>query len=187
MSAPALFANPLRSWSHADLRSGRPKRECLEPDPGFQCVSQDPAHKSVDISFKQFDSQLSRDSIRVIPMRKRTPPAPDHNQLYRERLRAAGCEEVLFKLPVEVVTLLDQLKQRQGLRNRSQALLQLIEPRRAAIQYMNKNAKARLGGRALHSARPRESASGKHTLPRNQALSQARRHSFSQPTGLCRF
>lgn len=55
-------------------------------------------------------------------------------RVYRERLRAAGGEEVLFKLPSEVVTLLDELKERQGLRNRSQALLQLIERGKEAIQ-----------------------------------------------------
>jgi hypothetical protein len=68
-------------------------------------------------------------------MPKRTAPAPTHNQLYRERLRANGCEEVLFKLPTEVVVLLDQLKERQGLRNRSQALLQLIEQKGAVTQH----------------------------------------------------
>jgi hypothetical protein len=50
-----------------------------------------------------------------------------HSRVYRERLRAAGGEEVLFQLPRETIALLDDLKQRQGLRNRSQALLQLIE------------------------------------------------------------
>ena len=44
-----------------------------------------------------------------------------HNRLYRERLRAAGGEEVLFQLPRETIALLDDLKQRQGLRSRSQA------------------------------------------------------------------
>lgn len=58
----------------------------------------------------------------------------ERNRVYRERLRAAGGEEVLFKLPSEVVVLLDALKERQGLRNRSQALLQLIEQGRAATE-----------------------------------------------------
>ena len=58
----------------------------------------------------------------------------ERNRVYRQRLRAAGGEEVLFKLPSEVVVLLDALKARQGLRNRSQALLQLIEQGRAATQ-----------------------------------------------------
>ena len=48
-------------------------------------------------------------------------------RLYRQRRRDAGVEEVLFQLPRETVAMLDELKQRQGLRNRSQALLQLIE------------------------------------------------------------
>ena len=59
-----------------------------------------------------------------------------HNRLYRERLRAAGGEEVLFQLPRETIALLDDLKQRQGLRNRSQALLRLIEQGRATAQHV---------------------------------------------------
>ena len=50
-----------------------------------------------------------------------------YTRQYRERLRAAGDEEVLFQLPRETIALLDELKERQGLRNRSLALLQLIE------------------------------------------------------------
>jgi hypothetical protein len=55
-------------------------------------------------------------------------------RVYRQRLRAAGGEEVLVQLPRETVAMLDELKDRQGLRNRSQALLQLIEQGRAAAQ-----------------------------------------------------
>ena len=60
----------------------------------------------------------------------------EHNRVYRQRLRAAGGEEVLVQLPRETVALIDDLKQRQGLRSRSQALLQLIEQGRAAAQQM---------------------------------------------------
>jgi hypothetical protein len=66
-------------------------------------------------------------------MPKETAQA-EANRLYRARLRAAGGEEVLFQLPRETVRLIDDLKQRQGLRSRSQALLQLIEHGRAAAQ-----------------------------------------------------
>lgn len=55
-------------------------------------------------------------------------------RIYRERLRASGGEEVLFKLPQQTVAMLDDLKERYGLRNRSQALMQLIEQGRAATQ-----------------------------------------------------
>lgn len=48
-------------------------------------------------------------------------------RLYRQRLRAAGGEEVLFKLPRETIAFLDEIKERHGLRNRSQALLRVIE------------------------------------------------------------
>jgi hypothetical protein len=55
-------------------------------------------------------------------------------RLYRQRLRAAGGEEVLFQLPRKTVAMLDALKERHGLRNRSQALLQLIGQKGAATQ-----------------------------------------------------
>ena len=42
---------------------------------------------------------------------------------------------MLLGLPSEIGTLLDALKERQGLRNRRQALLQLIEQRRATTQH----------------------------------------------------
>ena len=54
---------------------------------------------------------------------------------YRRDIRAAGGEDVLLGLPSELITLLDTLKERQGLRNRRQALLQLIEQRRAITQH----------------------------------------------------
>jgi len=57
-----------------------------------------------------------------------------HNRVYRERIRAAGGEEVLFQLPRETIALIDELKERQGLRNRSMALLQLIERGRDTAQ-----------------------------------------------------
>jgi hypothetical protein len=46
---------------------------------------------------------------------------------YRQRLRAAGADQVLFELPRETIALLDELKERQGLRSRSLVLMQLIE------------------------------------------------------------
>ena len=55
-------------------------------------------------------------------------------RIYRQRLRSAGSEEVLFQLPRATVAMLDAIKERQGLRNRSQALLQLIEEKGAAAQ-----------------------------------------------------
>ena len=55
---------------------------------------------------------------------------------YRERLRATGAEEVLFKLPRETIAMLDDVKKRQGLRSRSQALMQLVEQGRATAQQM---------------------------------------------------
>jgi Ribbon-helix-helix protein, copG family len=53
---------------------------------------------------------------------------------YRRRLAAAGEQEVLFRLSNETVALIDEIKERQGLRNRGQVLEQLIEIRRTAAQ-----------------------------------------------------
>ncbi|WP_241419887.1 hypothetical protein [Acidiphilium multivorum] len=49
------------------------------------------------------------------------------NAKYRRKLRAAGATEVLVQLPLETVCLIDTIKERKGLRSRSQALQQLIE------------------------------------------------------------
>jgi len=64
------------------------------------------------------------------------PTSTERTKAYRQRLRAAGDEEVLVKLPRQTIALLDELKQCHGLRNRSQALLQLIEYGRATAQQM---------------------------------------------------
>ena len=53
---------------------------------------------------------------------------------YRRRLAEAGGQEVLVQLPRETVAMLDELKVRRGLHNRSQALLHLIEQGRQATQ-----------------------------------------------------
>jgi hypothetical protein len=66
----------------------------------------------------------------------RTTPlsSAEKARIYRQRLRSAGSEEVLFQLPHATVAMLDAIKESRGLRNRSQALLQLIEGKRAAAQ-----------------------------------------------------
>jgi ribbon-helix-helix CopG family protein len=53
---------------------------------------------------------------------------------YRRRIAAAGEKEVMFKVSNETIALIDELKERQGLRNRGQVLEQLIELRRAVTQ-----------------------------------------------------
>ncbi len=58
----------------------------------------------------------------------------EHVRAYRQRQMAAGNREVTLTLPREAVAMLDAIKERQGLRNRSQALLQLIEQKGAAAQ-----------------------------------------------------
>ena len=56
----------------------------------------------------------------------------DKHRAYRRRLIANGNHQLIVALPRETVALLDQLKERQGLRNRSQAVMQLIERGRQA-------------------------------------------------------
>ena len=72
----------------------------------------------------------------ALMQRANRPSSTERTQAYRQRLRAAGDEEVLLKLPRQTVALLDELKECHGLRNRSQALLQLIEQGRATAQHV---------------------------------------------------
>ena len=58
----------------------------------------------------------------------------DRNARHRQRIRASGAREVLFQLPEETLALIDDIKKRQRLPSRSQALLQLIERGKEAIQ-----------------------------------------------------
>ena len=58
----------------------------------------------------------------------------DKDRAYRRRLAAQGQHQLVVALPRETVALLDELKERQGLRNRSQVLLQLIKQGREVTQ-----------------------------------------------------
>jgi hypothetical protein len=58
----------------------------------------------------------------------------DKHRAYRRRLAAKGNHQIVIALPREIVALLDEVQQRQGLHNRSQAVLQLIERGRDAAQ-----------------------------------------------------
>jgi hypothetical protein len=55
-------------------------------------------------------------------------------RINRQRRREAGIEDVLLQLPGYAVEVLDSIKERHGLRNRSQVLLQLIEEKGATAQ-----------------------------------------------------
>jgi hypothetical protein len=63
-----------------------------------------------------------------------TMPDNDKDRAYRRRLADQGRRQLIVALPKETVALIDELKQRQGLRSRSQVLLQLIERGRQAAQ-----------------------------------------------------
>ncbi len=58
----------------------------------------------------------------------------DKQRAYRRRIVAKGRLQLIADLPRETVAYLDQLKERQGLRNRGQVLEQLIEIGRTATQ-----------------------------------------------------
>lgn len=60
-------------------------------------------------------------------MSKATATAETKSARYRQRIRASGAREVLVQLPEEMLALIDDIKERQRLPSRSQALLQLIE------------------------------------------------------------
>ena len=91
-----------------------------------------PSHESVDSpEFRLETVFLETDSGSSMP---KAVASAEKTRLYRQRLRANGGEEVLVNLPRATLALIDELKQRQGLRSRSHALLQLIEQGRAAAQ-----------------------------------------------------
>jgi len=58
----------------------------------------------------------------------------DKQRAYRRRIVAKGRLQFIADLPRETVAFLDELKERQGLRNRGQVLEQLIEIGRTATQ-----------------------------------------------------
>ena len=58
----------------------------------------------------------------------------DKDRAYRRRLAIQGQHQLVIALPRETVAFLDELKERQGLRNRSQVLMQLIEQGREVTQ-----------------------------------------------------
>jgi hypothetical protein len=56
------------------------------------------------------------------------------DRAYRRRLAARGQHQLVVALPRETVAFLDELKERHGLRNRSQVLMQLIKQGREVAQ-----------------------------------------------------
>ena len=58
----------------------------------------------------------------------------DRGRAYRRRIAAKGRLQFIADLPRETLAYLDEIKERQGLRNRGQVLEQLIEKGRAAVQ-----------------------------------------------------
>ena len=60
--------------------------------------------------------------------------ASERYRAYRRRKLANGRLQFIADLPRETLAYLDELKERQGLRNRGQVLEQLIEKGRAAAQ-----------------------------------------------------
>ena len=63
-----------------------------------------------------------------------TETTSDKDRAYRRRLAAQGQHQLIVALPRETVAFLDELKERHGLRNRSQVLMQLIERGREVTQ-----------------------------------------------------
>ncbi|HTT84908.1 MAG TPA: ribbon-helix-helix protein, CopG family [Rhizomicrobium sp.] len=59
--------------------------------------------------------------------------ASDVYRAYRRRKIANGRLQFIADLPRETLALIDEIKERQGLRNRGQVLEQLIEKGRTAV------------------------------------------------------
>jgi len=89
----------------------------------------------VDKFCRRADILLSSQSDSASSMAN-NPRTKQYSAVYRQRIRAAGGAEVLMQLPRETVALLDALKERHGLRSRSQALLKLIEQGRETVQQI---------------------------------------------------
>ena len=67
-------------------------------------------------------------------MQPNANPLSERYRAYRRRLVAKGRRQLIIDLPRETVAFIDELKERHGLRNRSQVLMQLIEKGRAVTQ-----------------------------------------------------
>ena len=67
-------------------------------------------------------------------MQPNASPLSERYRAYRRRLVAKGRHQLIVDLPRETVAFIDALKERHGLRNRSQVLMQLIEKGREAAQ-----------------------------------------------------
>jgi hypothetical protein len=67
-------------------------------------------------------------------MRPDVIPESEKYRAYRRRLVAKGRHQLIVDLPRETVAFIDELKQRHGLRNRSQVLMKLIEKGREVTQ-----------------------------------------------------
>ena len=102
----------------------------------FQVLNATRAKESVDTRIFQLDTGLTGNRVEFPPMKSRAQIA-EHVRAFRQRQSAAGNREVTLNLPRDAVAFLDEIKERQGLRNRSQALLQLIEQKGAPAQQMN--------------------------------------------------
>ena len=67
-------------------------------------------------------------------MQRTENDASDRYRAYRRRKLANGRLQFIADLPRETVAFLDELKERQGLRNRGQVLEQLCKLRRTVTQ-----------------------------------------------------
>jgi hypothetical protein len=67
-------------------------------------------------------------------MQPNANPLSERYRAYRRRLVAKGRHQLIVDLPRETIAFIDELKERHGLRNRSQVLMQLIEKGRAVTQ-----------------------------------------------------
>jgi hypothetical protein len=65
-----------------------------------------------------------------------TSDTTDKDRAYRRRLASKGHRQLVVDLPQEMIEKIDELKQRRGLRSRSQVLMELIERGRQPTQQI---------------------------------------------------
>jgi hypothetical protein len=66
----------------------------------------------------------------------RSAATVDKDRAYRRRMAAEGRRQLVIALPQEMISAIDELKLRRGLKNRSQVLMELIEQGRQPAQQI---------------------------------------------------
>lgn len=142
--ARARIAAEIESWfsfrmvsmrTHESIAGTKSASGILKEIQLNQRSGANPATESLDnllIRLLNLDaSEIDREPFMPMPAN-----TGDKDRAYRRRLAARGRRQLIVDLPEELIAAIDELKQRQSLRSRSQVLVKLIERGREAIQQI---------------------------------------------------